>query len=203
MTSDESGAFKDRPAGSSGLVIQTESCFAVLETNPPTPASVECVHLPSHPDSSAPHAFSMSRSQASKWAAYACRRLTSPSRLTEASGAMAFGLKGTSDHRRAVRRAIHEDVGTRLRSPDRKLRAVVGLEELDASLLLLPTVDLLPPTGRRVRSRHYAGDVVRAAGPHCSTQPSPPPSAGTLQCASAAARDPSPRHPCCPTRAGS
>jgi GH15 family glucan-1,4-alpha-glucosidase len=52
---------------------------------------------------------------------------------------------------RAVRRAIHEDVCTR--GFDREMGSFVqsyGSKELDASLLLLPTVGFLPPTDPRI-----------------------------------------------------
>jgi GH15 family glucan-1,4-alpha-glucosidase len=64
----------------------------------------------------------------------------------------AFGLDGPIDEWRAVRRAIHEDVCTR--GFDRQIGSFVqsyGSKELDASLLLLPTVGFLPPTDPRVR----------------------------------------------------
>jgi GH15 family glucan-1,4-alpha-glucosidase len=63
-----------------------------------------------------------------------------------------FGLDGPMDHWRAVRRAIHEDVCTR--GFDREIGSFVqsyGSKELDASLLLLPSVGFLPPTDPRVR----------------------------------------------------
>jgi GH15 family glucan-1,4-alpha-glucosidase len=63
-----------------------------------------------------------------------------------------FGLDGPMDHWRAVRRAIHEDVCTR--GFDRDIGSFVqsyGSKELDASLLLLPSVGFLPPTDPRVR----------------------------------------------------
>lgn len=64
----------------------------------------------------------------------------------------AFGLDGPSDHWRAVRRAIHEDVCTHGFDP--QIGSFVqsyGSTELDASLLLLPTVGFLPPGDPRVR----------------------------------------------------
>jgi len=63
-----------------------------------------------------------------------------------------FGLDGPVDHWRSVRRAIHEDVCTRGFDP--ALGSFVqsyDSKELDASLLLLPTVGFLPPTDPRVR----------------------------------------------------
>jgi len=63
----------------------------------------------------------------------------------------AFGLDGPSDHWRAVRRAIHEDVCTNGFDP--QIGSFVqsyGSTELDASLLLLPTVGFLPPGDPRV-----------------------------------------------------
>jgi GH15 family glucan-1,4-alpha-glucosidase len=63
-----------------------------------------------------------------------------------------FGLDGPMDHWRAMRRAIHDDVCTR--GFDRELGSFVqsyGSKELDASLLLLPSVGFLPPTDPRVR----------------------------------------------------
>jgi GH15 family glucan-1,4-alpha-glucosidase len=62
------------------------------------------------------------------------------------------GLDGPLDHWRAVRAAIHADVCTR--GYDRALNSFVqsyGTTELDASLLLIPTVGFLPPSDRRVR----------------------------------------------------
>jgi GH15 family glucan-1,4-alpha-glucosidase len=64
----------------------------------------------------------------------------------------AFGLGGPCEHWRAVRRAIHEDVCTH--GFDAQLGSFVqsyGSKELDASLLLLPTVGFLPPEDPRVR----------------------------------------------------
>jgi len=64
----------------------------------------------------------------------------------------AFGLEGPLDHWRAVRRAIHEDVCAH--GFDRSLGSFVqsyGSSELDASLLLIPTVGFLPPDDPRVR----------------------------------------------------
>lgn len=64
----------------------------------------------------------------------------------------AFGLDGPRDHWRAVRRAIHEDVCTHGFDP--AIGSFVqsyGSTELDASLLLLPTVGFLPPGDPRVR----------------------------------------------------
>jgi GH15 family glucan-1,4-alpha-glucosidase len=62
------------------------------------------------------------------------------------------GLEGPVDRWRAVRRVIHDEVCTR--GFDRGLNSFVqsyGSKELDASLLLLPTVGFLPPTDPRVR----------------------------------------------------
>jgi GH15 family glucan-1,4-alpha-glucosidase len=64
----------------------------------------------------------------------------------------ASGLDGPLDRWRAVRRAIHEDVCTH--GFDAQMGSFVqsyGSKELDASLLLLPTVGFLPPGDRRVR----------------------------------------------------
>jgi GH15 family glucan-1,4-alpha-glucosidase len=64
-----------------------------------------------------------------------------------------FGLDGPYEHWRAVRRAVHEDVCASGFDPD--LGSFVqsyGSKELDASLLLLPSVGFLPPTDPRVRS---------------------------------------------------
>jgi GH15 family glucan-1,4-alpha-glucosidase len=64
----------------------------------------------------------------------------------------AFGLDGPGEHWRAVRRAIHEDVCTHGFDP--QIGSFVqsyGSTELDASLLLLPTVGFLPPGDPRVR----------------------------------------------------
>lgn len=63
-----------------------------------------------------------------------------------------FGLEGPVDEWRAMRRAIHEDVCAH--GFNRRLGSFVqsyGSEELDASLLLLPTVGFLPRTDSRVR----------------------------------------------------
>ena len=63
-----------------------------------------------------------------------------------------YGLEGPLDQWRAVRAAIHNDVCTR--GYDRELSSFVqsyGTTELDASLLLIPTVGFLPPSDRRVR----------------------------------------------------
>ena len=64
----------------------------------------------------------------------------------------AFGLEGPIDHWRAVRATIHDDVCTKGFDPE--LGSFVqsyGSKELDASLLLLPTVGFLPVTDPRVR----------------------------------------------------
>ena len=64
----------------------------------------------------------------------------------------AFGLDGPIDHWRAVRRAIHQDVCTHGFDP--QIGSFVqsyGSTELDASLLLLPTVGFLPADDPRVR----------------------------------------------------
>ena len=61
------------------------------------------------------------------------------------------GLEGPVDEWRAARRAIHEDVCAH--GFDRELGSFVqsyGSQELDASLLLLPTVGFLPPDDPRV-----------------------------------------------------
>ena len=66
-------------------------------------------------------------------------------------GTEQFGLDGPIDEWRAVRRAIHQDVCTH--GFNRRLGSFVqsyGSEELDASLLLLPTVGFLPGTDPRV-----------------------------------------------------
>jgi GH15 family glucan-1,4-alpha-glucosidase len=63
----------------------------------------------------------------------------------------ASGDSGSVDHWRAVRRAIHDDVCTH--GFDREIGSFVqsyGSKELDASLLLLPSVGFLPPTDPRV-----------------------------------------------------
>jgi GH15 family glucan-1,4-alpha-glucosidase len=63
-----------------------------------------------------------------------------------------FGLEGPIEHWRAVRRAIHQDVCTRGFDP--QLGSFVqsyGSKELDASLLLLPTVGFLPVADPRMR----------------------------------------------------
>jgi GH15 family glucan-1,4-alpha-glucosidase len=63
-----------------------------------------------------------------------------------------FGLAGPVDRWRDVRRTIHEDVCTH--GFDRQLGSFVqsyGSQELDASLLLLPTVGFLPPSDPRIR----------------------------------------------------
>ena len=62
------------------------------------------------------------------------------------------GLEGPLAEWRAVRTAIHNDVCTR--GFDRQLNSFVqayGTTELDASLLLIPTVGFLPPSDARVR----------------------------------------------------
>jgi GH15 family glucan-1,4-alpha-glucosidase len=62
-----------------------------------------------------------------------------------------YGLNGLIDQWRAVRAAIHHDVCTR--GFDRALNSFVqsyGTTELDASLLLIPTVGFLPPSDPRV-----------------------------------------------------
>jgi GH15 family glucan-1,4-alpha-glucosidase len=63
-----------------------------------------------------------------------------------------FGLRGRVDHWRAVRHAIHQDVCTHGFNP--RLRSFVqsyGSKELDASLLLLPTVGFLPSSDERIQ----------------------------------------------------
>ena len=63
-----------------------------------------------------------------------------------------FGLVGPVDRWRALRQAIHDDVCTH--GFDRRLGSFVrsyGSEDLDASLLLLPTVGFLPPQDPRIR----------------------------------------------------
>jgi GH15 family glucan-1,4-alpha-glucosidase len=64
----------------------------------------------------------------------------------------AFGLDGPIDHWRAVRRVIHQDVCTHGFDPqiDSFVQSY-GSTELDASLLLLPTVGFLPADDPRVR----------------------------------------------------
>jgi len=62
------------------------------------------------------------------------------------------GLDGPLDEWRAIRQTIHDDVCTH--GYDRELGSFVqsyGSKELDASLLLLPTVGFLPPTDPRIR----------------------------------------------------
>jgi len=62
------------------------------------------------------------------------------------------GLEGPLDEWRALRQAIHDDVCSR--GFDRDLGSFVqsyGSKELDASLLLLPTVGFLPPTDLRIQ----------------------------------------------------
>jgi GH15 family glucan-1,4-alpha-glucosidase len=62
------------------------------------------------------------------------------------------GLDGPCDQWRALRRLIHDDICTH--GFDRQLGSFVqsyGSKELDASLLLLPSVGFLPPTDPRVR----------------------------------------------------
>ena len=62
------------------------------------------------------------------------------------------GLEGPLDEWRALRQTIHDDVCTR--GFDRDLNSFVqsyGSKELDASLLLLPTVGFLPPTDPRIQ----------------------------------------------------
>jgi GH15 family glucan-1,4-alpha-glucosidase len=63
-----------------------------------------------------------------------------------------FGLPGPVDDWRTVRATIHDDVCAR--GFDARLGSFVqsyGSEELDASLLLIPTVGFLPPADPRVR----------------------------------------------------
>jgi GH15 family glucan-1,4-alpha-glucosidase len=63
----------------------------------------------------------------------------------------AFGLPGPVSRWRALRQRIHDDVCSR--GFDRQLGSFVqsfGSKELDASLLLLPTVGFLPPTDPRI-----------------------------------------------------
>jgi GH15 family glucan-1,4-alpha-glucosidase len=63
-----------------------------------------------------------------------------------------FGLVGPADEWRAVRQEVHDDVCSR--GFNRRLGSVVQSyesDELDASLLLLPTVGFLPPTDARIR----------------------------------------------------
>ena len=63
-----------------------------------------------------------------------------------------FGLQGPLDQWRAIRHAIHSDVCANGFDP--ALGSFVqsyGSKELDASLLLLPTVGFLPPSDPRVR----------------------------------------------------
>jgi GH15 family glucan-1,4-alpha-glucosidase len=64
----------------------------------------------------------------------------------------ASGLEGPLERWRAVRTAIHRDVCTRGFDPQvGSFVQSYGSRELDASLLLLPTVGFLPPTDPRVR----------------------------------------------------
>jgi GH15 family glucan-1,4-alpha-glucosidase len=63
----------------------------------------------------------------------------------------AFGLAGPVSRWRALRQRIHDEVCSR--GFDRQLGSFVqsfGSKELDASLLLLPTVGFLPPTDPRI-----------------------------------------------------
>jgi GH15 family glucan-1,4-alpha-glucosidase len=63
-----------------------------------------------------------------------------------------FGFEGPGDQWRAIRQAIHEDVCAH--GFDSKIGSFVqsyGSTELDASLLLIPTVGFLPPGDPRVR----------------------------------------------------
>ena len=65
--------------------------------------------------------------------------------------AEAFGLAGPVSQWRALRQRIHDDVCSR--GFDRQLGSFVqsfGSKELDASLLLMPTVGFLPPTDPRI-----------------------------------------------------
>jgi len=64
-----------------------------------------------------------------------------------------FGLKGPVEHWRGLRGTIHEDICTH--AFDRGIGAFVqsyGSKNLDASLLLIPTVGFLPANDPRVRS---------------------------------------------------
>ena len=63
-----------------------------------------------------------------------------------------YGFEGPIEQWRTVRTAIHDDVCTR--GFDHQLNSFVqsyGTTELDASLLLIPTVGFLPPSDPRVR----------------------------------------------------
>jgi GH15 family glucan-1,4-alpha-glucosidase len=63
-----------------------------------------------------------------------------------------FGLKGPASRWRALRQSIHDEVCTR--GFDSELGSFVqsyGSKELDASLLLLPTMGFLPPTDSRIQ----------------------------------------------------
>jgi GH15 family glucan-1,4-alpha-glucosidase len=63
-----------------------------------------------------------------------------------------FGLKGPAARWRALRQLIHDEVCTR--GFDAELGSFVqsyGSKELDASLLLLPTMGFLPPTDSRIQ----------------------------------------------------
>jgi GH15 family glucan-1,4-alpha-glucosidase len=75
-----------------------------------------------------------------------------------------FGLPGDVARWRGVRAAIHEDVCRN--GFDRSLNAFVqcyGLQELDASLLMIPLVGFLPPSDPRVRG------TLRAIEAHLTT----------------------------------
>ena len=67
-------------------------------------------------------------------------------------GVEEFGLEGPVDHWRALREQVHEDVCRQ--GFDRELGSFVqayGSKQLDASLLLLPTLGFLPVTDPRTR----------------------------------------------------
>jgi GH15 family glucan-1,4-alpha-glucosidase len=66
--------------------------------------------------------------------------------------AEALGVDGPLERWRAVRAAIHDEVCTRGFDPDLgSFVQAYGSKELDASLLLLPTVGFLPATDPRIR----------------------------------------------------
>src|SRR3546814_14241902 len=67
-------------------------------------------------------------------------------------GGVEFGLEGPVDHWRQLRDQVHEDVCRR--GFDDELGSYVqsyGSKQLDASLLLLPTLGFLPVSDDRIR----------------------------------------------------